>query len=149
MPKGKTQNKLYRVEKGKVLGGVATGFGEFFDIDPVIVRLFFLTMILFGGSGTVIYLFLWIFVPTKKTSKLNSDEYIKKNAEEIKGKAEKFVESVKNSSDGSNMRLIGGLTLIAFGSVFLLNNFGIWQVDYGIFWAVIIILMGVAMLTRK
>ncbi len=31
--------KLYRVKEGRVLAGVCTGIGEYFDIDPVIIRI--------------------------------------------------------------------------------------------------------------
>lgn len=54
--------KLYRSRKNKILGGVAGGFAEYFDIDPVIMRLFFFGLI-FSGAFLLAYIAAWIFVP--------------------------------------------------------------------------------------
>ena len=57
--------KLYRTEKDKMLGGVCGGLGKYFDIDPTLVRLFF-ALIFFGyGAGGMIYLILWIIMPSE------------------------------------------------------------------------------------
>lgn len=34
--------KLYRSEDNKVIAGILGGIGEYFDIDPVIIRVFFI-----------------------------------------------------------------------------------------------------------
>lgn len=54
--------KLYRSRKEKILGGVAGGFAEYFDIDPVIMRLIFFAL-LFSGTFILAYIVAWIFVP--------------------------------------------------------------------------------------
>ncbi len=61
--------KLYRSETDKILGGVAGGLGEYFDIDPNIIRAIFVILAVFGGSGIVIYLILWVLLPTKSSTK--------------------------------------------------------------------------------
>ena len=56
---------LYRTEKDKMIGGVCGGLGKYFEIDPTIVRLFF-ALIFFGyGSGAMIYVLLWIIMPSE------------------------------------------------------------------------------------
>lgn len=55
--------KLYRSMKNKMLGGVAAGLGEYFAIDPTIVRLGFVALALLGGPGIVIYVIMWLVVP--------------------------------------------------------------------------------------
>ncbi|HTQ73748.1 MAG TPA: PspC domain-containing protein [Burkholderiales bacterium] len=57
--------KLHRPADDKKLAGVCAGLGEYFDIDPVFFRLFFLASLFFGGLGAVIYVLLWIMVPEK------------------------------------------------------------------------------------
>ena len=57
--------KLHRTADEKKLAGVCAGLGEYFDIDPVFFRLFFLASLFFGGLGALIYLLLWIMVPEK------------------------------------------------------------------------------------
>jgi len=55
--------KLYRSVREKMLGGVAAGVAEYFDIDPTIVRLIFVLSIFVGGAGIIAYIIMWIVVP--------------------------------------------------------------------------------------
>jgi phage shock protein C len=55
--------RLYRSRNTRMLGGVCAGIGEFFDIDPTFVRLFFVFAFLLGGHGILVYLALWLVVP--------------------------------------------------------------------------------------
>jgi phage shock protein PspC (stress-responsive transcriptional regulator) len=57
--------KFHRLAEDKKLAGVCAGLGEYFDIDPVFFRLFFLVSLFFGGIGALIYLLLWIMAPEK------------------------------------------------------------------------------------
>ena len=56
--------RLYRSENDKVLGGVAAGLANYFGIDPAIMRLIFV-LFLFMGFGFLLYIILWIVVPSK------------------------------------------------------------------------------------
>lgn len=58
-----TNKRLYRIPKGKIVAGVCSGIGEYFNIDPVIVRLLWVLFACIGGSGLVAYLIAWIIVP--------------------------------------------------------------------------------------
>jgi phage shock protein C len=55
--------KLYRSVSNKMIGGVAAGLGEYFNIDPTLVRLGFIVLALMGGPGLVAYLIMWVVVP--------------------------------------------------------------------------------------
>jgi phage shock protein C len=46
-----------------MLGGVAAGLAEYFDVDPTIVRLVFVLSIFAGGAGFIAYIIMWIVVP--------------------------------------------------------------------------------------
>ena len=54
--------KLYRSTKDKILGGVCGGIGEFFNIDPTLVRLGTVLLGIFGG-GLIAYIVALIIVP--------------------------------------------------------------------------------------
>jgi phage shock protein PspC (stress-responsive transcriptional regulator) len=57
---------LYRTEKDKMIGGVCGGLGRYFDLDPTLVRLIF-AVIFFGyGAGVMIYILLWIIMPSEE-----------------------------------------------------------------------------------
>ena len=56
--------KLYRDPDDRVLGGVCSGLGAFFNLDPIIIRLIFVLLVFLGaGSSIIIYFILWIVVP--------------------------------------------------------------------------------------
>ena len=57
--------KLHRFAEDRKIAGICGGLGEYFDLDPVFFRLFFLVSLLFGGIGALAYLLLWIMVPEK------------------------------------------------------------------------------------
>jgi len=57
--------KLYRLTDDRKLAGICAGLGQYFDLDPVFFRLFFIASLLFGGLGALGYLLLWIMVPEK------------------------------------------------------------------------------------
>ena len=54
--------KLYRNPSEGKIARVCAGIGNYFDIDPVIVRLCFL-FTLFLGCGLLVYIIAWIIVP--------------------------------------------------------------------------------------
>ena len=56
--------RLTRSTSDKILGGVAGGLADYFDIDPLVVRIGFAVSTLFSGAGLLAYLALLIFVPS-------------------------------------------------------------------------------------
>jgi Putative stress-responsive transcriptional regulator len=56
--------RLYRSTIDRKIAGVCGGVGEYFGIDPVIVRVIF-AVLLFTGLGVIAYLIMWILVPKK------------------------------------------------------------------------------------
>lgn len=59
--------KLYRSETDKFLAGVIGGLGEFSSIDSTILRLGFLSVVVFTGfvPGIIFYIFAAVIVPLK------------------------------------------------------------------------------------
>lgn len=56
--------RLYRSTTNKVLAGVCGGLGEYFNVDPTIVRVVFVLLALPGGlPGILPYVILWLVVP--------------------------------------------------------------------------------------
>ncbi len=61
--------KLYRSKTDRMIGGVCGGLGEYFDVDPNVIRLLWVVVFLMGGSGLLIYIILWIILPEEDTVK--------------------------------------------------------------------------------
>ena len=57
--------KLYRSNTQKMIAGVCGGIGEYFEIDPTLVRLGFVLFSLMGGSGLLAYLIAAIVIPSQ------------------------------------------------------------------------------------
>jgi len=60
-----TVKRLYRSRFNRILGGVCYGIAEYLNVDPVIVRLVWVLLTLFGGAGLLAYIVCWIIIPEK------------------------------------------------------------------------------------
>jgi phage shock protein C len=60
-----TQQRVTRSSTDKVLAGVCGGLGQFFGIDPVIVRLIMVALLFAGGMSIFIYPLLWLIMPVE------------------------------------------------------------------------------------
>jgi len=89
--------RLYRDGDNEILGGVAYGLGNYFRIDPAIIRLLFILSIFIGGFGILAYLILWVSIPEAKTvgEKMNMKGY-PLTLENI----EKFIKERLSKKDG-------------------------------------------------
>lgn len=57
-------NKLYRSKENRIIAGVCGGIGEYFKVDPTLVRLLWLLIsVMSMGSGAVAYVIAWIIIP--------------------------------------------------------------------------------------
>jgi Putative stress-responsive transcriptional regulator len=64
-PGGAARGRLYRNADDKIIAGVCSGLANYFRIDPVIMRIIFAVLLFTGGSGLLVYLILWIVVPSQ------------------------------------------------------------------------------------
>lgn len=75
--------KLYRSETDKVLGGVCAGIGEYFGVDPTLVRVGFVIGVVVWGATFWLYLLLWLVVPTKTIAAGNATDVMNANLKEM------------------------------------------------------------------
>jgi phage shock protein PspC (stress-responsive transcriptional regulator) len=61
-------HRMYRDPDNRVIGGVCSGMGAYWNIDPVIIRIIFIALSLAGGIGVMVYLILYIVLPEAKTT---------------------------------------------------------------------------------
>lgn len=57
------ENRLTKSKTDRKIFGVCGGLGEYFGIDPTLIRLVFVAMTLFEGIGLVIYIAMTIIIP--------------------------------------------------------------------------------------
>lgn len=139
MASQRAERVLRRRIDDRVLGGVAGGLGDYFNVDPLLIRIAFVGLMIFGGAGLVLYVVGWLLIPA--------------SGEEM------------STAEGALRRL--GLTsqrlawiALAFVAFVLVIPMGISLNDPGIFfgplslnpytiWAVAIIVVGIVVLRRR
>ena len=58
--------RLFRSKKNRMIAGVCGGIGEYFDVDPTLIRLLWALITLFTiGTGIIAYIIAWIIIPEK------------------------------------------------------------------------------------
>lgn len=137
------EKKLYRSYKDKVIGGVASGIGEYFNIDPSIVRLLFVITTFFGGAGIILYLIAWIIIPLDPSGPKTEP------GEEIRETAEKIASSIKNpqSKEQTEIKTWVGLVIVILGILFLLDS--LLDIDaWKVFWPALLIVIGLAIIYK-
>ena len=60
------ENKLYRSETDRMLGGVCGGIAEVYGHDPALIRILtFLLVLITCPLGLIAYLFAWLIIPSE------------------------------------------------------------------------------------
>ena len=54
---------LRRPDDTRMLGGVAGGIAQFFDVDVLYVRIGLVALAVLGGGGVVLYVATWALIP--------------------------------------------------------------------------------------
>jgi phage shock protein C len=62
------EKRLYRSLNNRMFAGVAGGLAEYFNVDPVIIRLLLVVLMVAGGPGILIYIVLWIIMPEEPSA---------------------------------------------------------------------------------
>jgi phage shock protein C len=144
--------KLYRSNKDKMLGGVAGGLAEYFEIDPTLVRIIFVVSLFAGGAGVLAYIILWIVVPEEPYTFTKPASSADNNQSE--GSSETSGETAQPGNEAYNQAMadqkhkrssVLGIILIIIGLLFLLDNF-IPRIHFGDFWPLVLVAIGVGLL---
>jgi phage shock protein C len=153
-----TVRKLYRSRKDRVIAGVCGGVADYFKIDPVWVRIVWVLAIFAKGLGLVAYVLCWLLIPEKEWSPAEASAVKEETGEGGQGatsgagaQAQTAGEEAKGSwfpfSSSEPRVLIGGV-LIVLGCIFGLMAF-VPFLSSQAFWAIILIVLGLALLARR
>ena len=123
--------KLYRSNSERIIWGVCGGLGNYFQIDPILIRILFVLLFFAGGTGLFVYIILAIMIP-KSPEEEKKEEIMKVN----KG-FRSFV--------GLLIALVGLNIILA--SVFSINIF--YLLNWKIFLAILLILVGIKIISEN
>jgi phage shock protein PspC (stress-responsive transcriptional regulator) len=118
--------KLTRNTSDKVIAGVASGLANYFGIDPVLTRIAFIVLTFVGGSGLLLYLLLWLFLPARSGAPSAGESVLRR------------------TGDWSAWI---GVALIVIAVASLVEGLSLWEPD--VFWGVGLMGLGVYLLVRQ
>lgn len=118
-PQGDTR-ELVRPHEGRVLGGVAQGLANRYDIPVWVSRAFFIVTAFFGGFGVALYAGGWVLI---------------RSEDEELSPAEEFFSGASTSKSWI------GVGLIFVAALILLDN--LTFLDGGVIWAIALLVVGV------
>ncbi|WP_297507916.1 PspC domain-containing protein [Thermococcus sp.] len=128
------EKRLRRSRKDRILFGVLGGIAEYFDLDPTLVRLFFILLFVFYPvQMTLLYLLAAFVIPEEKNGE-ESDDFIDEASRKLR--------------EGSgNLKLLA-IVLIAFGLVLLMRPIVPVTIDRTTAVALGLLILGVLLLLR-
>lgn len=102
--------RLTRSREDRLLGGVAGGVAMFLGIDATLVRIGFVLLAVFGGSGVVLYLAMWLLVPPADDRERPVDANLRAGVGEMRDAARGLADDVRtgwrqdatNETEGSS-----------------------------------------------
>ena len=139
-----TTHRLYRSNKDRMITGVSGGLAEYFDVDPVLVRIgWVLFCFASGGTAILIYIIMAIIMPKEEKLESRSDE-----------------------SAGAGGRIGGerhprnllALILIGVGVLVLLSKFSVFSwfgwgmfswFSWSVLWPMVLVAIGAAILMSR
>jgi phage shock protein C len=145
------RERLYRSRRVRVFGGVAGGIAQYFDIDPIIVRILFIAFTILHGFGLLIYIVLWIVVPEepfelaygfKPGEQANPGETPDGTSPNI------FADAAMQPKKSGTGRIIAGVILIAIGILFFADRF-IPSFEFLDIMPIVILLVGVLLIVNS
>jgi phage shock protein C len=85
----------------RIIAGVCAGLGDYFEVDPVVVRLVFVALTAAGGAGLLAYLILWIVMPAAGSAVVHGGagigDGVRTMAGELKDVGREFGNSISRS----------------------------------------------------
>ena len=143
-----------------MLGGVCGGLGEYFTIDPTLVRIVYILVTVATGLllGIALYIVLWLIVPSEASAGKGVRESLRENVDDMAQSARNIGGEVqatfrRNSGEGARRvdpAVLAGLLLVIIGVLFLLGNLDLlaW-LHWARYWPLILILIGLVLLLRR
>ena len=112
--KDKEVKKIYRSQQDKIIAGVCGGIGEYFNIDPVWIRLLAILLVLVDLVGIILYVAAWIIIPKNPHQKDKGSTI----AEQTVADARKNLKNNKREEK----RILLGIILIAIGILMVVQD---------------------------
>ena len=152
------QSRLERSTTNKVVAGVCGGIGEYLQVDPTLVRVFFVVgSILTGGLGLLGYIVLIVLMPQPgqpapfvKTSGVSTSSVDAAAGGAPSDQIAPIAPAPADPEAAERNRAAFGAVLIALGAIFLFSNAGVFRiVRWDLAWPLVLIAIGALLLAQR
>lgn len=134
--------RLYKSREDRVIAGVCGGVGEYFNIDPVLIRIIWVLLAILGGSGILAYLVGMIIIPDAPVNESDNPPHTREEAAK---------------SRRTTSQTVWGVVLIIIGFIVLMDQYHVfrffspdfWRISWGIIFPVFLIIIGAIILFRR
>jgi len=120
--------RFARSREDRVLAGVCAGLGRAVGIDPLLVRVAFVALTVAGGTGALLYVAAWLFLPEEGSPRSLAQAAVKDR--------------------GRDMAEVLAIGSIVLGGLLLVRATGVWFND-GFVWPLLLAGVGLAVIWRQ
>jgi len=155
-------SRLERSTRNRMWSGVCGGIAEYFQVDPTLVRAFFvIATILSGGLFLIVYIALIVIMPvhgqpgtgmfTQSTTPPSTTSSATSSADDPASSAtQSFAPVPHDPAAAARRREAAGWLLVALGIVFLLAQAGAFRlVQWNYIWPIALIAIGVYVVLQR
>jgi phage shock protein C len=133
-----TQQRVTRSSSDKVLAGVCGGLGQYFGLDPVIVRLIMVALVFAGGITIFIYPLLWLIMPVEGVGQPTIGDGLRDMRQQVQSFGQQATQQVQSAftaprfdpqtgqplgAPATNRNRTLGLVLLGIGTLMLASMF--------------------------
>ncbi|BCY18105.1 MAG: PspC domain-containing protein [Chloroflexi bacterium] len=139
------QNRLVRPINGRILAGVCAGLADWIGMDATLIRLIFLVLGFMTGSGLLIYIILWVIIPSANEAPNMQGDWSYRAGQ----MRDDFIQATSKPNMDA-MKLVGGV-LVALGVFFLAREIRpewFYWANKGVMWALVLIGVGAIFVVR-
>jgi phage shock protein C len=150
--------RLERSTTNKVVAGVCGGIGEYLQVDPTLVRVFFVVgTIVTGGLGLLGYIVLIVLMPLPgqpapfvKTAGVTTGTVETAAGDASAQQVTPIAPAPADPAAAERNRAAFGVVLIALGAIFLFSNAGVFRiVRWDLAWPLVLIAIGALLLAQR
>jgi phage shock protein C len=144
-------DRLERSTTNRQWSGVCGGIAEYFQVDPTLVRAFFVIATIFsGGLFVLVYVALIVLMPVRGQSTAGTSITPTSSGDPAAPPAQSFAPTPDDPAPAARRREAAGWLLVALGIVFLLANVGAFRlVQWNYIWPVALIAIGVYIVLQR
>jgi len=141
--------------RNAAIGGVAAGFAEYLDVDPVLVRLGFVLLAFVNGLGVLFYLVCWLVMPRREAAvpppvpSAGADAF-----DEARTAGERLAAQVRAAApDTAAAQLTVGSLLVIVGALLLGHNLDWFHwphwLRFGTLWPLLLVALGLGLIAKS